>query len=205
MPGLNRALSRTYARSRGFLVTRGRVRNLAVFPRTKVKIAKSASLSIAGAFEMGIREPVGLFYPTYLRIAPRASVTIGGRVFQFASGCRVVVGVGAELRLGSGFVNYGGDTVCVTKVVIGEECLVGPQVMIRDDDGHLVVGSRRSAPVIIGDNVWIGARATILKGVTIGDGAVVASGAVVTKDVPPRSIVAGSPARVIRENVAYVP
>jgi len=55
------------------------------------------------------------------------------------------------------------------------------------------------APIQIHDKAWIGARAIITKGVTIGEGAVVATGAVVTKDVPPYTIVAGNPARVIRE------
>jgi acetyltransferase-like isoleucine patch superfamily enzyme len=53
------------------------------------------------------------------------------------------------------------------------------------------------APVVIGDRVWVGTRAVILKGVTIGDGAVVAAGAVVNKDVPAHSVVAGGPARVV--------
>ncbi len=59
------------------------------------------------------------------------------------------------------------------------------------------------APIIIGDNVWVGTRAVILKGVTIGGGAIVAAGAVVTKDVPPRTIVGGNPAHVIRENASW--
>lgn len=54
-------------------------------------------------------------------------------------------------------------------------------------------------PIAIGDNVWIGDKATILSGVTIGDGAVVAANAVVTRDVPAYSVVAGNPARVVKQ------
>ena len=77
--------------------------------------------------------------------------------------------------------------------------------MIRDDDEHEMEGRVRTAPIDIADNVWVGGRAIILKGVAIGDGAIVASGAVVTKNVPPRTLVAGVPARVIRENVSWKP
>ena len=55
------------------------------------------------------------------------------------------------------------------------------------------------APIVVGNNVWIGSHATILKGVTIGDGAIVAAGAVVTKDVPANTIVGGVPAKPIRK------
>ena len=60
-------------------------------------------------------------------------------------------------------------------------------------------GSMMPKPVKIGNKVWVGAHATILAGVTIGDNAVVAAGAVVTKNVPPNTVVAGVPARVIKE------
>ncbi|EFI14399.1 MULTISPECIES: DapH/DapD/GlmU-related protein [Bacteroides] len=56
---------------------------------------------------------------------------------------------------------------------------------------------------MIHDNVWIGTRATILKGVTIGEGAIVAAGAVVTKNVPPHTLVGGVPAKIIKEKISY--
>jgi acetyltransferase-like isoleucine patch superfamily enzyme len=90
-------------------------------------------------------------------------------------------------------------------VTIGEDCLIAELVSIRDHDhafDRLDVPVRdqgvASAPVRIGRDVWIGSKATILKGVTIGDHAIVAAGAIVTKDVPSGAIVAGVPATVQR-------
>jgi acetyltransferase-like isoleucine patch superfamily enzyme len=77
-------------------------------------------------------------------------------------------------------------------------------VSIFDNDWHRVDDKAETwAPVAIGNNVWIGLNATVLKGVTIGDGAVVAAGAVVTRSVPPKCLVAGVPARIVKENVAW--
>lgn len=61
----------------------------------------------------------------------------------------------------------------------------------------------QTAPIRIGNHVWIGSRATILKGVSIGDGAIIASGAVVSRDVEAGSIVAGNPARVVKEHAQW--
>ena len=61
-----------------------------------------------------------------------------------------------------------------------------------------------SRPIIIGDKVWIGMRATILKGVVIGDGAIIAAGAVVTKDVSPGTLVGGVPAKLIKKDVIWL-
>lgn len=68
---------------------------------------------------------------------------------------------------------------------------------------HSINGKNPVAPISIGNHVWIGTNAIILKGVDIGDGAVVAAGAVVTRSVPPRCIVAGNPAKIVKENVEW--
>ena len=77
--------------------------------------------------------------------------------------------------------------------------------MIRDSDNHTIVrdGYTPTAPIKIGNHVWIGVNCTILKGVTIGDGAIIAAGSVVTKDVPAHSLVGGVPAKVIRTDVEW--
>jgi acetyltransferase-like isoleucine patch superfamily enzyme len=77
-------------------------------------------------------------------------------------------------------------------------------VLIMDTDFHRVDGRPSGdAAVSIGNRVWIGVGAKILKGVTVGDGAIVAAGSVVTRDVPAATLVAGNPARVIREQVSW--
>ncbi len=82
---------------------------------------------------------------------------------------------------------------------------ISENVTIRDSDNHTIIreGYEVSQPVKIGNHVWIGLGAIILKGVTIGDGAVIAAGAVVTRDVPPKALAGGVPAKVIKENIEW--
>ena len=87
-------------------------------------------------------------------------------------------------------VNIISPTAIVRSEITGRNCFIDDFVIIKND-------------VIIEDNVWIGAGATILKGVTIGKGAVVGAGAVVTRDVPQNTIVAGSPATIIKRDVIW--
>ena len=107
------------------------------------------------------------------------NLTIGDNVF-FHSGCRMQ--------------DQGGIT-------IGDGTLIGHNVVLATLNHDLDPSKRANMhpkPIKIGCNVWIGANATILPGVTIGDGAVIAAGAVVSKDVPPRTIAGGVPAKIIK-------
>jgi acetyltransferase-like isoleucine patch superfamily enzyme len=99
------------------------------------------------------------------------------------------------------FINYGSSLVSSAHVKIGDDCLIGTHVMVMDCDFHRVedkAWDTTGMPVILEDRVWLGNRSIVLKGVTIGHDSVVGAGSVVTKDVPPRTLVAGMPARVIR-------
>lgn len=98
----------------------------------------------------------------------------------------------------------------INSIVIGDGCLTGKWVTITDNahgktdyDNLLIPPSERklysNGPVVIGKNVWIGDKVTILPNVSIGDGAVIAANAVVTKDIPPYCVVAGVPARIIKK------
>ena len=131
----------------------------------------------------------------------------GGYVSLFY-GARLFVEDGAQLRIGKGsYVNAETVIHCASRIEIGNGCSISWQAQILDSDQHFlkVDGVTRplKAPVQIGDHVWIGSRATILKGVHVGDGAIVASESVVTRDVPPKSLVAGNPARVIHRDIEW--
>ena len=114
-----------------------------------------------------------------------------------------------ELVLGDGtFIGHGCSFSIGRSIKIGRNCLLAGGVRLADLDGHPTDAIERrsglpSTPenirrIEIGDDVWIGARASVLKGVKIGDRSIVGSDAVVTKDVPPDVVVAGNPARVVK-------
>lgn len=99
------------------------------------------------------------------------------------------------------FINAGCQFQDQGGIWIGEGCLIGPQVVFATLNHGFPAADRQSLyhkPIHVGKNVWIGAHATILQGVTIGDNAVVAAGAVVNKDVPANTIVGGIPAKPIK-------
>jgi len=111
----------------------------------------------------------------------------------------------AELIVGDD-VGMSGCTICAAeRISVGNDCLIGANVLIANTDFHPIAAQGRSyskenvqtAPVVIGDNVFIGANAMILKGSRIGDNAVIGAGSVVTGDIPTDAVAAGAPARVI--------
>ncbi|AJY77935.1 acetyltransferase [Paenibacillus beijingensis] len=117
---------------------------------------------------------------------------------------QLTVDKGAKLLFGHNvFINAGCGIAATTEIRIGNDVRIGPRTSIMDSDYHRldadVMYHDLKKPVIIGDNVWIGTRCTILAGVTIGKNSVVAAGSIVIKDVPENVVVAGAPAKVIRE------
>jgi acetyltransferase-like isoleucine patch superfamily enzyme len=115
---------------------------------------------------------------------------------------RLITRGGGRIELGERVgINFGAEICSEHLVRIGNDVAIGPLTTIYDTNFHpLGEGDEvKAGPVEIGSNVWIGRQALILPAITIGDHSVVASGAIVTRDVPPRVLVAGNPAQVVRE------
>lgn len=141
---------------------------------------------------------------TIVRLDKNAKLITKGGFSVYYDG-DIIVFENGELELGSGFFNSNVKIRCKKNIKIGKNVAISHDVTIMDSDAHNVdyEGYQMTKPVIIGDNVWIGSRALIMKGVNIGDGAIVAAGSVVTKDVPAHSMVAGVPAKIIKEDIRW--
>ena len=124
-----------------------------------------------------VHESFGMFPPFY---------TDCGKNIHFCK--RVFINAGCKFQDQGGI--YIGDDV-----LVGHNCMIATLNHVEDPDRR---GDMTAAPVRIGNKVWIGANVTILHGVTIGDGAIVAAGAVVTKDVAPRTVAGGVPAKHLK-------
>lgn len=143
----------------------------------------------------------------YIKLFDNSRLTINGR-FKLFYNASIEVRKGAELTLGSGYINSDSLIYCEKKITIGDGATIARGVKIYDGDAHKIIdksGNVLNPPkeITIGNHVWIGVNSVILKGVTIGDGAIIGAGSVVTKDVPAYAMVAGNPAVVIKENVDW--
>jgi len=154
-----------------------------------------------------------------------------GKLFRAGKGVRVLkkngaiyVGRKVQIHRGAKLSSWGtegfaqikiGDNTAIgdrteihagKSVEIGANCNISWDVCIMDRDYHKFNSQNEVIkPVVIKDNVWIGCNVLIMKGVTIGEGAVVAAGSVVTKDVPAKAAVGGNPAKVIKEDIYWIP
>ncbi len=155
----------------------------------------------------------------HLRSRKRKAVVIGKHVSCYA-GCSFAIAENGTCTIGDFTLLNGALVMAEDKIDIGSHCLISWNVGIADSDFHPLEPAQRlidaqalapffkdrparpklkTAPVRIADNVWIGMNAVILKGVTIGENSIVAAGSVVTKSIPPNTVVAGNPAVIVKE------
>lgn len=192
--------------------------------QNEYKLDKSAfKRSIPEILTEGIKLIRGmLFSMRFSKCGPLLRVGPGVRLLK--KNASVIVGRKVQLHRGVKLSAWGneydselviGDNTSIgdrteihsgRKVEIGSGCNIAWDVCIMDRDYHKFNSSvEEIKPLKIGDNVWIGCRSLILKGLTIGDGAVIAAGSVVTRDVPAKALVGGNPARVIKEDIYWIP
>ena len=189
--------------------------------RAKLLRDRAAGLGLSRLFDKSVRYAGELLAaPLYLRhvdAVGRGVRTLGrprienlGRMEIGAGTLLRSVNVPVELACGEGGVlrvgrearlNYGVSIGAQLRIDIGDRVRLGPYVMIIDSEFHDLYDRDKRAtprPVVLEDDVWIGAKAAVLPGVRIGRASVVGTGSVVTGDVPPFTVVAGVPAREVR-------
>jgi acetyltransferase-like isoleucine patch superfamily enzyme len=191
--------------------TGARLRDMPVVAAAHCRLERhrTARLEITGRLFLGTFEPaVGRIAAhaasTQIRLGESAVMRCDG-IVQLGPGVRVTVGPRARLVIGDGtYVTCDSLIIAASSVRIGAACAISWGVQILDTNFHKPAGDPTGAEAVeIGDHVWIASNVTILKGIRVGSGSIVASGAAVTKDVPPRSLVAGVPARIIRSDVDW--
>lgn len=140
-------------------------------------------------------------------LEPESMMRCAGDLILYEGVC-VRVAENAKCSFGHHtYLNRSASIDCTLEITIGDYCAISDNVQILDSDFHAITydgkTSTMSKPVNIGNHVWIGRSAIILKGVTIGNGAIIGAGSVVTRDIPPKCLAVGNPARVIKENVEW--
>ena len=163
---------------------------------------------------MGRSEIRNFWYPTCLKMEAGTELVVndgpltryGNHPYLLRSGACIEIVNNGKLTIGQGACNVHMTIMCAKEITIGNGVRIGRNVSIRDYNGiHVIINDHYTnyAPVHIGDHCWLCTGCTIMPGVTIGEGSVVAANATVTKSVPPHSLVAGSPAKVIKENIEW--
>lgn len=187
---------------------------LYTMPSAVFDIHPSAKIDLEIPFIFGNAPVRGMKMPTCLRMTPNTALIVhngpltryGTGTYRMSYGAYIEVINGGKLTIGQGAANVGLTIMCAKEVTIGNGVRIGRNVSIRDYNGaHVIVSDAyvNHAPVHIEDHVWLCTGCTIMPGVTIGEGSVVAAHAVVTKSVPPRSLVAGIPAKVIKSDIEW--
>ena len=177
---------------------------LSLTKHVRIQLDKGSKIKLNDKLTIGITQVRGSKMETRIWLEEGSKLTVNAP-FSMYAGSYIRVAKGGHLILNGGFINENVQITCGETIEIGKGCAIGRDVVIRSYDGHTILkeGYRISEPIKIGNHVWIGQGASILKGVRIGDGSIVAAAAVVTKDVPAHVAVGGIPAKVINENINW--
>lgn len=178
-----------------------------IYRYSKLDCPANSKIRVDGKFVFGCtgKDWAHRWNGSTLQMRPNSTLEVRGKHTIYYRNY-VEINEGATLKIGDGgYFNHDVTLQCASEITIGDHVFVAPFVNIQDYDEHIICkdGYEPSKPIHIKDHVWIGKNATILKGVTIGEHSIVAAGAVVTKDVPPHSLVGGVPAKIIQTDVDW--
>lgn len=179
-----------------------KTKNISTSAKVYTQIADTAKLNIHGHLHLGENSISYYGSPILLRMDDNSSLTIRGKGKLFY-GADIVLFPNSKFEMGNSFINSDCKIRCHKSIKIGNECAISHDFTIMDSDAHYLNGDNHTYAVEIQNHVWIGTRVTVLSGVTIGEGAVIAANSLVTKDVPPKTLVGGVPAKIIKENVEW--
>ena len=161
-----------------------------------------AALVDPGTYALLFRQ-IGFYYRCHVLPMRRLTIGPGAHVSPFAAFLNPErIEIGRNVRIGDRCCLWAGHAT--GRIRMGDDVMLGPEVMItcagyRFEDGQPTWRQRMDeADIVIGDDVWIATRATILPGARIGSGAVIGAGAVVAGEIPPMTVAVGAPARVVR-------
>lgn len=183
----------------------GSSKKIIIKNKVNLEIDKTATIIVNGKLVLGCSDYKHEYRYLNLSMSENSKLIVNDKQ-QIYSGSYISVSKNATLEFGgNSYINYGCNIDCFEHISIGRDTIIAKQVYIRDSDNHNIEyeGYLKSAPIKIGDHCWIGMRATILKGVTIGDGCIIAAGSLVNKDIPPNCLATGVPAKVVKENVSW--
>ncbi len=170
--------------------------------KIKLVFKKNSKLQIDESLYLGETSFGGNGRSSIIRLDENAAFVVHGKASLYY-GADVIVFNGGTFEIGNSFINSDCRIRCHESISIGNDCAISHEFSVMDSNAHALNGDRKTQPVKIGNHVWIGTRVIVLSGVTIGDGAVIAAGSIVTHDVPERTLVAGAPIKVIKENVDW--
>ena len=185
-------------------VQKPRSSSIRVLNASNIKLDPFATIEMSehASFEINRQDYIKTHERSTLYLGENAHLKLNGR-FTMHWHSSIIIHDDALLEIGNNTYLNGGFIDCSHHISIGDDCAMADGVRIMDESFHSVDSQIGGGEIKIGHNVWIATGAMILPGVKIGDGAIVAAGAVVAKDVPPRSMVAGVPAKVVKENVEW--
>lgn len=183
--------------------------NLFAYDRTSMVLEEESVMELEGKLELnaGCLENYGK--STVLTMEQLAKFVVPSGTVKVKYNSEISIASGATLSV-EGDTEFGPECLvrCGKSIIIGKECVIGRRVEIMDSDFYGIIenGEQKSGfgqGIEIGDHVWIGDGAVILKDVKIGEGAIIGAGAVVTSDVEAHTMVAGNPASVIKTGVDW--